>query len=162
MPIYDECERSFKAADERKFKSNKKGYSETAIMALVCRHDHILYMLNMTSPGEKRHYVVTLLRQLFGDLPENWRIGLLYDIGCQLHRSNVKWGILKEYEDRILFGISVFHAYGHQWGCQITYHPRKIPGFGLTDGEGCERVWNLIRPLIPILRVTGVSIDISY
>ncbi len=83
------------------------------------------------------------------------RVGVLYDIGCQLHRSCEKYGFLEEYLDRMTFGISVFHAYGHQWPCQIIYHPRKCKGFGLTDGEGCERLWSAIKPLIPSLRVSG-------
>ena len=83
------------------------------------------------------------------------RIGLLYDIGCQLHRSCEKYDFLSDYHDRIIFGISVFHAYGHQWACQIIYHPRKCKGFGLSDGEGCERFWSSIKPLIPFLRVSG-------
>jgi hypothetical protein len=55
------------------------------------------------------------------------------------------------------FAVSVFHAYGHQWPCQLVYHPRKREDFGLTDGEGCERFWSAIRRLIPVLRVSGVS-----
>ncbi|KAG6822788.1 hypothetical protein H0H92_012597, partial [Tricholoma furcatifolium] len=35
------------------------------------------------------------------------------------------------------------------------YHPRKRQGFGLTDGEGCERVWHSISKLIAVLRVCG-------
>ncbi|KAJ7580921.1 hypothetical protein C8J56DRAFT_1057894 [Mycena floridula] len=57
--------------------------------------------------------------------------------------------------DRIIFAIAVFHAYGHQWPCQIVYHPRKCLGFGLSDGEACERLWKLLKLLIPILRVCG-------
>ena len=53
-----------------------------------------------------------------------------------------------------MFGISVFHAYGHQWACQIIYHPRKCKGFGLTDGEGCERLWSSLKLLIPSLHVS--------
>jgi len=65
-------------------------------------------------------------------------------------------GFLADYLHRIIFVISVFHAFGHQWPCQIFYHPRKCQGFGLTDGEGCERFWSAIRKLIPSLRVSGV------
>ena len=56
------------------------------------------------------------------------------------------------------YGINprfVFHAYGHQWPCQLIYHPRKCKGFGLTDGEGCERFWSLIKALIPSCRVSS-------
>ncbi|EJD40664.1 hypothetical protein AURDEDRAFT_69821 [Auricularia subglabra TFB-10046 SS5] len=66
-----------------------------------------------------------------------------------------QWDLLPELADRLVFGVSVFHAYGHQWACQIVFHPRKRVGFGLTDGEGCERFWSAIRHLIPGLRVSG-------
>ncbi|KAG1841751.1 hypothetical protein F4604DRAFT_1884868 [Suillus subluteus] len=71
-------------------------------------------------------------------------VGLLYDIGCQLEWSCCKW-------------IAIFHAYGHQWPCQIIYHPRKCEGFGLSDGEGCERLWSSLKQLIPPLRVSGFN-----
>ena len=109
----------------------------------------------MTSAGEKQHYVLCLLDKLFAHIPAAMRIGVLYDIGCQLHRSCMKYNFLPDTQGRIVFGISVFHAYGHQWPCQIVYHPRKCPGFGLTDGEGCEWFWSSIKLLIPSLRVSG-------
>ncbi|KAJ3791597.1 hypothetical protein GGU11DRAFT_666329, partial [Lentinula aff. detonsa] len=33
--------------------------------------------------------------------------------------------------------------------------PRKCIGFGLSDGEGCERFWHSISKLIAYLRVCG-------
>ncbi|KAI6146782.1 hypothetical protein BKA82DRAFT_4330312 [Pisolithus tinctorius] len=85
----------------------------------------------MTSAGEKQHYALALIKSLFSHLPDDFHIGLLYDIGF-------------------------FHAFGHQWACQLIYHPRKQEGFGLSDGEGCERFWSSIKPLIPSLQVSGV------
>jgi hypothetical protein len=155
--VLDECHESFLAADERRQKASTKLFTDTGLMALLCRHDRVLWLVNMTSAGERQHYALALLNALFEHLPPEIRVGLLYDIGCQLHRSCIKWGFLKEYSDRITFGISVFHAYGHQWPCQMIYHPRKCSGFGLTDGEGCERFWSAIRLLIPSLRMAGVS-----
>jgi hypothetical protein len=125
-------------------------------MALLCRHDIVLWIVNMRSAGEKQHYVLVLVETLFQHLPLLFTIGLLYDIGCQLHRSCVNWGFLDRYLSRITFGISVFHAFGHQWPCQVIYHPRKCVGFGLSDGEGCERFWHSISKLIAYLRVCGV------
>ena len=155
--VLDDCEASFAAADERRTKASTQFFSDTGIMALLCRHDCVLWLVNMTTKGEKQHYVITLLYSLFQHLPEHMTVGVLYDIGCQLHRSCVKWGLLGQFLKRVTFGISVFHAYGHQWPCQIIYHPRKCEGFGLTDGEGCERFWSAIKFLIPTLRVSGVS-----
>jgi hypothetical protein len=57
-----------------------------------------------------------------------------------------------------MFAVSVFHAFGHQWACQLIYHPRKCKGFGLSDGEGCERLWSALRKMIPSLRSTGVCL----
>ncbi|KAI6041026.1 hypothetical protein EDC04DRAFT_2867374 [Pisolithus marmoratus] len=101
----------------------------------------------MTSAGEKQHYALALVKKLFEHLPSTMTVGLLYDIGCQLECSCYKWKLLDDgILSRLKFGISVFHAYGHQWPCQIVYHPHKCVGFGLSDGEGL---------LIPILRVSG-------
>jgi len=157
ISVLDECAESFLAADEKRVKASTKLFSDTGLMALLCRHDRVLWLVNMTSAGERQYYALVLLQRLFEHLPEKIRVGLLYDISCQLHRSCVKWGFLNDFLDRITFGISVFHAYGHQWPCQVIYHPRKCNGFGLTDGEGCERFWSAIKLLIPSMRVSGVG-----
>lgn len=155
--VLDGCGESFTAADERRKKASTQFFSDTGLMALLCRHDHVLWLANMTSAGEKQYYALTLVKKLFENIPSNLTVGLLYDIACQLHRSFVKHNFLPRYQARLFFGLSVFHAYGHQWPCQVIYHPRKCTGFGLSDGEGCERFWSSIRKLIPTLRVSGVS-----
>ena len=155
--VLNGCNDSFAAADEKREKASTRFFADTGLMALLCRHDRPLWTTNMTSAGEKQHYVLALLQRLFEHLPGHMTVGVLYDIGCQLHRSCEKWGFLKDVLPRIIFGISVFHAYGHQWPCQVVYHPRKCRGFGLTDGEGCERFWSSLKKLIPGLRVSGVS-----
>lgn len=159
----DECEASFKAADERRQKASTRFFADTGLMALLCRHDRVLWLVNMRSAGEKQHYALALLHALFTHLPIDAVVGILYDIGCQLHRSIVKWGFLSHFSQRMVFAISVFHAYGHQWACQLIYHPRKCEGFGLTDGEGCERFWSSIKHLISTLRISGVRLSLlSY
>ncbi|RDB20434.1 hypothetical protein Hypma_012497 [Hypsizygus marmoreus] len=151
----DGCNESFLAADEKRMKASTRFFSDTGLMALLCCHDRVLWLSNMTTAGERQYYALALIERLFENIPEAMTVGLLYDIGCQLHRSCEKWNFLEKYRDRISFGISVFHAYGHQWACQVIYHPRKCKGFGLSDGEGCERFWSFIKPLIPSLRVSG-------
>lgn len=157
--VLDGCEKSFIAADERREKASTTYFADTGLMALLCRHDKVLWLVNMVSAGERQYYAFALLDRLFRHLPLTWRMGILYDIGCSIDRSCKKWGFLAEWQDHIVFVIAVFHAYGHQWPCQCVYHPRKCMGFGLTDGEGCERFWALLQKLIPGLRVTGVSRD---
>ena len=154
--VLNECRESFKAADEKREKASTQFFADTGLMALLCRHDQVLWLVSMTHAGERQHYALALIQRLFEHIPRHMTAGILYDVGCQLHRSCLKWGFLPDIMDRIIFAISVFHAFGHQWPCQIVYHPRKCQGFGLTDGEGCERFWSAIRILIPTLRISGV------
>ncbi|KAF9503838.1 hypothetical protein BS47DRAFT_1374449 [Hydnum rufescens UP504] len=113
-------------------------------MGLLCRHDHVLFLANMWTAGEKQFYALVLIDALMKEIPCHWQVGLLYDIACQLHRALIKWKYLDVWLPRLQFATSVFHAYGHQWI------------WGLSDGEGCERLWACLRKLIPVLRVTGV------
>ncbi|KAF9503874.1 hypothetical protein BS47DRAFT_1374445 [Hydnum rufescens UP504] len=125
---------------------------------MICHHDRILSMVNITSVGEKQYYAIALLEVLFHELPTWWRAGILYDVGCNLHRSTVKWNLMPQILDRIEWGISVFHAFGHQWPCQCVYHPQKHDRFGLSDGEGCERCWGSLKKLISICWVSGLEL----
>jgi hypothetical protein len=155
--VLDGCSESFVAADEKREKASTCFFADTGLMALLCHNDCVLWLINMTSAGEKQHYALVLVKRLFEHLLPDMMVGLLYDIGCQLEHSCRKWSLL---DDSILshinFGISVFHVYGHQWPRQIVYHPQKCVGFGLSDGECCEHLWSALKHLISVLRVSGV------
>ncbi|KIJ63905.1 hypothetical protein HYDPIDRAFT_58318, partial [Hydnomerulius pinastri MD-312] len=136
VSMLEECGESFTAADEKRQKASTQFFSDTGLMAMFCCHDRVLWLVNLTSAGEKQHYALAPMDKLKNHIPDDITVGLLYDIGCQLERSCRKWGF---FEPPVLscfeFAISVFHAYGHQWPCQVIYHPRKREGFGLSDGE---------------------------
>ncbi|KAK7459520.1 hypothetical protein VKT23_009503 [Stygiomarasmius scandens] len=153
--ILNSCGGSFKAAQEFLAKVIPKGSDVTGVMALLCRHDRPLWVVNMTTPGECQHYAIALLEKLFQHIPSFLHVGLLYDIGCQLERSCLKWGLLEDHIDNLVFAISIFHAFGHQWACQLIYHPRKCERFGLSDGEGAERLWHSIQHLIAYTHIAG-------
>ncbi|KAF9503782.1 hypothetical protein BS47DRAFT_1445876 [Hydnum rufescens UP504] len=93
---------------------------------------------DMWTPGEQQFYAFALIDVVMAELPEHWRVGILYDIGCQIHRSALKWDLLPQWMPHIIFAISVFHVYSHQWVCQLWYHPQKGDVWGLTDGEGYD------------------------
>jgi hypothetical protein len=63
---------------------------------------------------------------------------------------------------RLSFALALFHAFGHQMACQVVYSPRWKQGFGLTNGEGNERVWALSTDTIGAERVMGVSRYFDY
>jgi len=86
----DACHESFTAADESRQKASTAIFSDTGLMALLCEHDRAIYLCNMQTSGEAQYYALALLDELFGGLPPHATVGVLYDIGCQLHRSIVK------------------------------------------------------------------------
>jgi len=88
--LYDGCMSRFVAAKEGNQKAEKSIFADTGLMALTCRHDRILFMVNLTDAGERQYNVLALIKRLFTELPSQWQVGILYDIGCQLHKSFVK------------------------------------------------------------------------
>ncbi|KAI9062699.1 hypothetical protein FKP32DRAFT_1573466 [Trametes sanguinea] len=154
----DECMKSFEAADEQKEKTSGKKFDDTGLMALVCRHDIVLFLANVDTPGEQQKYAIALLEHLFSFLPSEATVAGFYDIGCVLDRSVHTYDILpKSIIERLIFVTSVMHAYGHQWACQLVYNPRLREGLGLSEGEGTERVWSKFRKLIGVTRTSGRS-----
>ena len=83
----DECEKSYEAADEKKEKTAGTKFDDRGLMALVCRHDVVLFLANIDTPGEQQKYGVALIDHLFSHLPENATVAVFYDIGCVLDRS---------------------------------------------------------------------------
>ena len=112
--VLDICQNFFLTADEKHEKASMQFFKDTGLMVLLCRHDWVLFLINMITAGEKQYYALTLLRELFNQLPHDATAGVLYDIRCTTHCSCVKYGFLGDILLRITFGISVFHAYSHQ------------------------------------------------
>jgi hypothetical protein len=83
----DDCEKVFIAAQGHIAKANSNIFAETGLMALVCHHDCPLFLVNMTSAGERQYYALALIKALYRHLPGDWIVGLLYDVACQLERS---------------------------------------------------------------------------
>ena len=83
----DDCEKAFIAAQSHIAKTNNVIFADTALMALLCRHDRPLFLVNMTSAGERQYYALALIKALYQHLPDDWVVGLLYDVACQLERS---------------------------------------------------------------------------
>ena len=63
--VLDGCNDSFVVADERCTKASTVFFADTGLMALICRHDHVLWLVNMTSAGEKQYNALCLLQKLF-------------------------------------------------------------------------------------------------
>ncbi|KAH9809146.1 hypothetical protein DFH28DRAFT_1067209 [Melampsora americana] len=147
------CSDSHTAANDVRNSTSWDRCDDTGLFGSACRHDVPLKLINIYKSGEKLHYPVTILDHILHDLPEK-KVGVLYDIGCHLKAHIEKRQLLAQHDGRLLFGTSVFHAYAHQWRCQIFFNPRFIRLFGLSDGEGLERVWSDLSPLVSGLRIS--------
>ncbi|OAV95623.1 hypothetical protein PTTG_03934 [Puccinia triticina 1-1 BBBD Race 1] len=149
----DQCTESHKAANDKRNKSSWKGCDDTGLMGCCCRHDSAIYMANINKSGEQRCFPMALITKVVENVEVNRHIGILYDIGCSLDKFIELRGLLDKVRGCIKFGTSIFHAYVHSWACQLDYNPRLNEGWGLSDGEGLERMWSFLSPLISLLRL---------
>src|SRR5882724_9093053 len=62
--VLDNCEKTFEAADSRCQKSSTQFFSDTGSMAIICRHDQVLFVANMKSAGEKQFHSLALITAL--------------------------------------------------------------------------------------------------
>jgi hypothetical protein len=50
--------------------------------------------------------------------------------------------------------VPIFHAYAHNQRCQLNYNTRYKDGFGLENGECCERFWAYLNRFVSMTRKT--------
>ncbi|PLW13133.1 hypothetical protein PCASD_18237 [Puccinia coronata f. sp. avenae] len=148
----DRCANAHKAADNKRNESTWKGCDDTGLMGAFCRHDAAMSLVNIFKSGEKRALPLALLKKLLLGVEENRPVGVLYDIGCLLNKYIKARDLRLEYKSQLTFGTSIFHSYVHNWGCQLDYNPRLNTGWGLSDGEGLERMWSYLSSLVSPLR----------
>ncbi|WVO23245.1 uncharacterized protein IAS62_006568 [Cryptococcus decagattii] len=159
------CSDEWKAKNGGAGQGAFKGKEDTGLFALVCRHDFCIKLINLFRSGERMMYPLAFLIWLLRYVDPTARLGLLYDIGCNFEAHLRSRGLFIEELNatprKLHIGVSVFHAYAHIWPCQIRYNPRMMEGFGLTDGEGAERLWSFMVPLIRLNRTVNSSLRLS-
>ncbi|PLW11649.1 hypothetical protein PCANC_21650 [Puccinia coronata f. sp. avenae] len=121
--VEDPCAESHKVADDKRDGTTWEKCDDSGLFATACRHDVPLLYANVYKSGEKLYYPIALLANIILDFPES-KFGILYDIGCQLETHINKRDLLPEQRADLMFGTSVFHAFVHEWHCQVKYNPR--------------------------------------
>ncbi|TYJ51920.1 hypothetical protein B9479_007481 [Cryptococcus floricola] len=162
------CDDNWKAKDGGGGEGTNKGKTDTGLVALVCRHNVCLKLVNMYKTGEKMYYALALLMYIYEEVDPTVRVAFLYDIGCNFlaHLRKRKMLVKERAEDlpnsstekQLRVGVAAFHAYAHNWFCQTEYHPRVLEGFALSDGEGCERLWSSLASLVRLCRTASSSL----
>lgn len=122
--IVDLCASGLVAADPSKAKTDNSIFDDTALAALVCRHEIPLFVANIDTPGEQQKYAIALVEHLFSFLPPNATVTVFYDIGCVLDRS-VNQVCLRSLYHRIYLEIYRFstlychHTSPIDWGGRL-------------------------------------------
>ncbi|EFP90354.2 uncharacterized protein PGTG_16114 [Puccinia graminis f. sp. tritici CRL 75-36-700-3] len=147
------CADTHKAANDSRGETTWEKCDDNGLFASTCRHDIPLLFVNIHKTGEKLYYPVSIIRNILADFPQH-KVGILYDLGCHLESHVRKRNLLSNRLADLSFGTSVFHAYVHEWSCQVKYNPRLNQWWGLSDGEGLERLWAFLSPLVSGLRVS--------
>jgi hypothetical protein len=67
-----------------------------------------------------------------------------YDIGCGFSITANRSALLgpKIRDNQLRFCVGSFHGHAHCRSCQLDWHPLYIPGTGLEDFEGNERIFS--------------------
>lgn len=152
--LEDPCAESHKVANDERHGTTWERCDDSGLFGGACRHDVPLLYANVYKSGEKLYYPISILGRILSDFHSS-RIGILYDIGCQLETHVFKRNIFAERQADLMFGTSVFHAFVHEWSCQVKNNPRLNISWVLSDGEGLERLWAFLSPLVSSLRVSS-------
>lgn len=175
----DFCTESHKGANNTQNETTWKGCDNTGIMGSCCQHDSVIFLPNIHGPGETWALPLTILKRIMDKINPEWPVGLLYNIGCSLHKyinlvniysfafsvlmfrscfqcadcfSNGKRNMFPEWREQITFSTSVFHAYVHKWPCQVKYNLRYQKGLGMSNGKSLEWLWSALSPQVSPLR----------
>jgi hypothetical protein len=82
-----------------------------------------------------------------------------YDIACSFKSTVAGSPLHNATRHKIAFCLDVFHAYAHNWRCQLQHHPRLFKDAGMVDPEACEignsatnRMASTVRHSSPLFR----------
>ncbi|KAK0558670.1 hypothetical protein OC844_004980 [Tilletia horrida] len=149
------CSSEVRAAVDGTVKTSKVDFDIGGVVGMTCRHGSPLLLVNVRDSGESHYYGWALIEALLDACGTGLRsLGICYDIGCKLAVSpRLKAAMeARAHEVELVHVVSLFHVYGHDYGCQMKYSPRRTPGFGLTDGESLERLWSSLADLVSLTR----------
>ncbi|KAH6874818.1 hypothetical protein BKA70DRAFT_1449240 [Coprinopsis sp. MPI-PUGE-AT-0042] len=135
------CHDSFTAADEKRHKSSTTHFADTGLMALQCRHDTVLWMVNMTTPGERQFYAIALLLKLFAHLPS---IARVHHLRRRSFEGQTTW-ILRKWKAMVLKEADALDRlsnlpwdsdkYRKEWEAQVAYQTRPLARVSKNAGK---------------------------
>ncbi|KAF9030501.1 hypothetical protein BJ165DRAFT_1417723 [Panaeolus papilionaceus] len=130
-------------------------FEETGVFLSLCRHRHVLVVMDMVRSGEQSKYPLAAVNALLDAFGHNLGIG--YDIGCKfkttLRQSQLgSWA--EELNAKCLVGS--FHGHAHNRICQLQHLATYVEGLGLEDLEGCEPFFSKSNALASSIRHASI------
>ncbi|PPQ86052.1 hypothetical protein CVT24_012964, partial [Panaeolus cyanescens] len=113
------CEDRWKNMKNEKTSKMWGIFEETGIFLVVCRHGHVLMVMDMVRSGEQAKYPLAAVHALQNAFGKDLGIG--YDIGCKFSKTLQKSQLgakAKELGTTCLVGS--FHGHAHNRICQLT------------------------------------------
>ncbi|XP_028983462.1 uncharacterized protein LOC114842115 [Betta splendens] len=146
---------NFKAGNLLRSQKNQQKLDVTGVFGVSCRHEIPLVFLNMTQ-GERLAYPMYIIKELLTrNQGKNLNLHVIYDIACVLSSHMHKKA--EAMQQGVSLAVPAFHVFGHKLQCQVLYSTRRLKGFGLTDGEGMERLWSFLRRFARITKEMSPS-----
>ncbi|KAH9809040.1 hypothetical protein DFH28DRAFT_907067 [Melampsora americana] len=94
--VIDPCSNQHTAANDIRGRQTWRGFFETGLMGMACRHDHLIKFINIVQTGERGYYPLAMMDWILKETGqdqagvEKIKLGILYDIGCNLEKSVIK------------------------------------------------------------------------
>ncbi|CAD6934943.1 unnamed protein product [Tilletia laevis] len=147
------CGSHVKAAIDQMVKTTLGPFDIGGVFGMTCRHGAPLFLADVKESGEAHYYAYALIQHLVDTCGIKLRtLGICYDISCKIDVSPRMKKAFQRQPVKVAYAVSLFHVYGHDYTCQLKYSPRRMPGFGLTDGESLERLWSALSDLVSLTR----------
>ncbi|KAL6299353.1 hypothetical protein BKA93DRAFT_819932 [Sparassis latifolia] len=132
-------------------KVHKKMFALFAVMGIfvcLCQHGHLLILCDMIRSGELMKQPLAIIDKLIEVYGTNVKVG--YDIACAFLKTLARSSLgLHATKARMSGVVPAFHGHGHNWGCQVHWHPLYMDDVGKEDFEGCERCFSESNALAP-------------
>ncbi|OSD06825.1 hypothetical protein PYCCODRAFT_1442362 [Trametes coccinea BRFM310] len=149
--VVSSCTKNWKAAAAEEKKRSWGIFDETGIFASACRHGLILWLVDMVRCGESAKHGLATVAKVLRVLQDPTLGG--FDIGCSFLETVLASSLRAAFlSSGSRLCVNAFHGYSHNYQCQLRNHPNIIPGIGLEDLEGMERIFSASNHLAPIIR----------
>ncbi|KAH6906938.1 hypothetical protein BKA70DRAFT_1372270 [Coprinopsis sp. MPI-PUGE-AT-0042] len=130
-------------------------FDETGIFLTLCRHGHVLVLMDMVQSGELSKYPLAASEAVMDAYGPDIIGG--FDTGCRFKKTLATSPLGPRAKvERLNFVVGSFHGHAHNRRCQLVHLPTYVKGLGLSDLEMCERFFSKSNVLASSIRHASI------